>query len=194
MQADDHVQLGIDTATRFLSLAIWRPGTGLVAEFAEDVGRDHARRIVPELSRLLQDRGLEPTHIHAIGVGVGPGSYAGLRVGVATAKGLARAWAVPLAGASTLAAIASRGLAVGERGVAVIDARRGNVYAAAYEASAGQTGTRLSLVGGPLKLAREALHARFGADAERVIEGVPPDAGFSASQATSSQAAEAVYL
>jgi len=74
--------------------------------------------------------------VAAVTVGVGPGSYTGLRVGLAAAHAMATAWSVPLGGADSLASLAWAALAPGETGVAVMDARRGNVYAAAYRRGA----------------------------------------------------------
>jgi tRNA threonylcarbamoyladenosine biosynthesis protein TsaB len=183
--------LGIDTATRFLSLALWESDRGLLAEVREDVGRDHAARIVHELRYLFDRARAEPASVAGIGVGVGPGSYTGVRVGLATAQGLARAWNVPLAGASTLAAMALTGLEPGESGAAVLDARRGNVYAALYRRAADPTDLRLDVLRPPAKLPRESL-ATLGA--ERIVEDTVPDAALAASAAPFGAPAEAVYL
>ncbi len=184
--------LGIDSATRYLALALWDEERGLLAEYAEDVGREHAARVVPELQRLLDRARLTPADVAGIGVGIGPGSYTGVRVGVATARGLARAWGVPLGGASTLAGIALRALRAGEAGVAVIDARRGNVYAAAFERPGDPTVPRPLPRGAPEKVGRGDLQARFGA--LRVLEGVPPDACHAAFEAREPAAPEPLYL
>lgn len=188
--------LGIDSATRYLALALWHDERGLLAEYAEDLGRDHASRIVPEIQHLFERARIEPGAVDGIGVGVGPGSYTGVRVGMATAIGLGRAWGVPVAGASTLAGIALRALAPGERGVAVLDARRGNVYAASYRRPGDPTEYRLTPLDEPHKLAREALAQRAadGGPDLRVVEGVPPDAAHAAAVACDLAPLEALYL
>lgn len=191
------LRLGIDTATRFLCIGLWDEAYGCLARYSEEVGRDHASRIVPELRRLLERNGAEKRRPDAIGVGIGPGSYAGMRVGIATAKGLARAWGVPLGGVSTLASIAAGGLRAGQRGVALLDARRGNVYAASFaaeEAPDARQGSRLVMLHGPVKIARETLSERFGPDAEVVIEGVAPDPCYTAALSASEDPATALYL
>ncbi len=127
-----------------------------------------------------------------IGVGVGPGSYTGVRVGIATGRGLARAWGVPLGGASTLAALALAGLLPGESGIAALDARRGNVYAARYRRPEDPTDLRLETLHPTEKLSRSSLVERIGSD--RVIEGCGPDAALTASMAALGDPAEAVYL
>lgn len=187
-----HVYLGIDSATRYLSLALWNDERGLLAEYREDLGREHAARIVPELARLFDRARLPPGGVSAIGVGVGPGSYTGVRVGVATAKGLARAWGVPLGGASTLAAIALTALLPGETGVAALDARRGNVYAAIYRRPEDPTDLRFEVLEAPAKVPRSWLQAR-GAEL-RVVEDAAPDASLTAAMAREGDPAEASYL
>lgn len=186
------VYLGIDSATSFLSLALWSTARGLLAEVREDVGRDHAARIVLELQRLFDRAGTEPGAVAGIGVGVGPGSYTGVRVGLATAKGLARAWGVPLGGASTLAALGLAGLRPGETGVAALDARRGNVYAALFRRPNDPTDPRLEVLRPPAKLARGMLADELGTS--RIIEGAAPDAMLSAASARVRAPAEAIYL
>lgn len=184
------IYLGIDSATRHLALALWQEGRGLLAEYAEELGRDHAARIVPELERLFQRARLEPGRVDGIGVGVGPGSYTGVRVGVATARGLARAWGVPLGGGSTLAALALRGLRPGEEGVAALDARRATVYAAAFRRPADPTDFRLVPLGAVRKVARADLYAEGG----RLVEGVPPDAAHLAAVAADRAPVAVRYL
>lgn len=183
--------LGIDSATRYLALALWSPDGGLLAAYREDIGRDHAARIVPELQHLFERARSAPDSVAGIGVGVGPGSYTGVRVGLATAKGLARAWQVPLAGASTLAALALAGLAPGETGAAALDARRGNVYAAVYRRPVDPTDLALEVFRAPAKLPRSEL-AALGA--LHVVEDGAPDAALTAAAALQGAPAEALYL
>ena len=184
--------LGIDCATRYLSLALWDEGRGELASFAEDVGRGHAARIVTELDALFARAGVPRGGLAGVGVGIGPGSYTGVRVAVSTARGLGRAWGVPVAGASTLAAVAAAALAPGETGAAVLDARRGNVYAALYRRPADPADLRMETLAPPAKLPRDALAARFGP--VRVVEDAPPLAAAVAAAAREGARAEPVYL
>lgn len=127
------VYLGFDTATPYLSLALWSPERGVVSSFSETIGRDHAKRIIIELDNLFQGVNISPSQLAGMGVGVGPGSYTGVRVGIATAKALAKGLNVPLVGVSTLAAMAHNVLKDGEQGIVAMDARRGYVYAGLFE-------------------------------------------------------------
>ena len=80
--------LGLDCSSPYLALALY--DGGVLASFCEDVGRDHAKRITGALDTLFEQAGLTPGDLRGVSVGVGPGSYTGLRVGIATAQGLAR--------------------------------------------------------------------------------------------------------
>jgi tRNA threonylcarbamoyladenosine biosynthesis protein TsaB len=171
MARDESVYLGLDTSSSFLSLALWSP-KGTLASFSEDVGREHAQRIVPELNMLLQRARVQRQQIAGIGVGLGPGSYTGLRVGVATARGLAQGLGVRLSGSSSLAAMAFGVLEVGQRGVVALDARRGNVYAGVFVREA----ELVVLEGDIVKQEREALRERH-ADLP-FFEHVSPDVSY----------------
>lgn len=124
--------LALDTATPDLSLALVTPqGT---FSFCERLERLHAQRIAPEVQALFQQAGL-PFRADRLVVGVGPGSYTGVRVAASYALGLARAWGVEVFGVSSLMAMAAPH--EGVVGV-TLDARRGNVYAGLYEVQRGQ--------------------------------------------------------
>ncbi len=125
--------LGLDCATPHLALAVVDPTTGTLAAASDDVGRAHAALVLEALDELLAACGARPGDFAALGVGVGPGSYTGVRVGVATALGIARAWGVPCVGASSLTALPGTLAPPATRVVALSDARRGNVYAQSLE-------------------------------------------------------------
>ena len=127
--------LAIDTSTEVLSVALAVPGE-LPDEIDIDAGRTHLERLLPAIDGLLEGRGCEPRSLDLIVTGTGPGTFSGLRVGIATARALAQALKVPLLGASSLAALAAAaaGSAAAETLaiMPVIDARRGQVFAQIY--------------------------------------------------------------
>ena len=96
------MQLVIDSATAACSVALLADDGALLEERHEVVGRGHAERLVPMIAELLGDR-----RPGAILVDCGPGSFTGVRVGLAAAHGLAIGWQVPLAGFSSLALLAA---------------------------------------------------------------------------------------
>lgn len=105
--------LVIDTATASCSVALL-DGDTLIDERHEQVGRGHAERLVPMIEALLAGRRPD-----SILVDCGPGSFTGIRVGLAAAHGLAIGWGVPLSGYSSMAAVAAAAGAGGEMAVAL---------------------------------------------------------------------------
>jgi len=100
--------LVIETATAACSAALLGPGGAVLDERHEIVGRGHAERLVPMVAELLGTR--RPASIL---VDCGPGSFTGIRVGLAAAHGLSIGWGVPLAGFSSLALLAAAAAAGG---------------------------------------------------------------------------------
>jgi tRNA threonylcarbamoyladenosine biosynthesis protein TsaB len=134
------VVLGFDTATEVLSVAVGSGGEVLreVEEGPDPGGRPrHSALLLPEIEGSVDVAG-GWERIERIAVGLGPGSYTGLRIGIATARALSQAHGLPLAGVGTLAALAAgiRQHAGGARRPAlpVLDARRGQAFAALYDA------------------------------------------------------------
>jgi tRNA threonylcarbamoyladenosine biosynthesis protein TsaB len=128
--------LAIETATDTVGVGLIRTD-GAAAERVHEGGRAHAELLVPAIEEVCAASGCTVADIGAIGVDVGPGLFTGLRVGVATAKALAQALGIGVVAVSSLdvlaAAAAERCRPRGsERVVAVVDARRGEVFAASY--------------------------------------------------------------
>ncbi len=96
--------LAIDTATSQAVIALERPASApLVAGWP--AGQRHGEELLAAIDRLLRGAGLEPASLGGIVVGTGPGAFTGLRVGLATAKGLAHALAIPIVGVPTAIAL-----------------------------------------------------------------------------------------
>lgn len=134
--------LALDTSTPCTALALGRvdrdTGTHeLVAHATHDDREAPASSLLaPRISALLNEVGISARQLGAVGCGVGPGMFTGTRVALATAKGLAFALPCPLFVVSTLAGVAGGAARDGEV-LALLDARRGEVYAARFTLDAG---------------------------------------------------------
>jgi tRNA threonylcarbamoyladenosine biosynthesis protein TsaB len=120
--------LAFETATEACSVALWIDGD--VRERFELAPRRHAELALPWAEMLLAEAGLAKSQLDAIAVGRGPGAFTGVRLAVAIAQGIALALERPVLPVSTLAALAMR--ASGDRILAAIDARMGEVYLGAF--------------------------------------------------------------
>jgi tRNA threonylcarbamoyl adenosine modification protein YeaZ len=135
--------IAFDTASAICAACVFDAGTEIVlAQASEDIGTGHAERLMPMIGDVLAAAGVTLADIGLIGCSVGPGSFTGVRVGVAAARGFAQALHVPLAAITTLDAIAAAALPLAQgRPVRVmIDARRGEVHTQDFAAD----GTALS--------------------------------------------------
>ncbi|MHC4924987.1 MAG: tRNA (adenosine(37)-N6)-threonylcarbamoyltransferase complex dimerization subunit type 1 TsaB [Planctomycetota bacterium] len=122
--------VAFDTAGQVGSVAV-SSGTDVLARLVMDVRGRHAAGLVPAIQETLEDAGVDPGEISGVVVGEGPGSFTGVRVAAATAKGLAAGWQVPLWAVSSLAAGALNAEGSGVRYV-LFDARADRVYGACY--------------------------------------------------------------
>lgn len=110
----------------------------VLAEGAYREERSHTRSLVGLVDRVLADAGIAIADVEGVAVSIGPGSFTGLRVGLALAKGIAFAGGLPIVGVSTLEALAAVAAAApGTRVCAALDARKQEVYAAFFTATAG---------------------------------------------------------
>ncbi|HEY2283601.1 MAG TPA: tRNA (adenosine(37)-N6)-threonylcarbamoyltransferase complex dimerization subunit type 1 TsaB [Solirubrobacteraceae bacterium] len=142
------IVLGFDTSTPATAIGL-RLHDGATVQARDDPAQGerpgHATRLLPLAAGLLAQAGLRFADVERIAVGVGPGTFTGLRIGLASARGLAQALDAELVGVSSLQAlalVAANRREAGSMGVvlALIDARRGEAFAAAYapvEAPAG---------------------------------------------------------
>jgi tRNA threonylcarbamoyladenosine biosynthesis protein TsaB len=140
------ILLGLDTATSATSVAL-RLADGTLSEARDDPADGahpgHATRLLAMADGLLSDAGVVIGDVGRIAVGVGPGTFTGLRVGVATARGLAQSSGAELVAVSSLRALAAPALENGGQGgvLAVIDARRSEIFAAAYAGDGAELAT-----------------------------------------------------
>jgi len=130
--------VGVDTSGKHGGMALARTDGGkfTLLEAAEIAGGTFSAQLVPQLSALLERHGATKRDIRGIAVASGPGSFTGLRVGLAAVKGLAEILHVPIAAISLLEAVALTG---GEKGdvIAVLDAGRGEFYVGEYDVVGG---------------------------------------------------------
>jgi tRNA threonylcarbamoyladenosine biosynthesis protein TsaB len=168
------LSLAIESATRVCSVALARGGE-VVAERANDDARLHSERLLPLIDELLAGAGARLAEIDAFAISIGPGSFTGLRIGLATVKAFAfGAAARPVAAVSTLAALcASAGAEAGGAPVAaLLDARRGALYAACVSrAGLARADLMTDCVLTPAELASGLPHGAFVVIGEGAEEG-----------------------
>lgn len=183
------ITIALESSARAASVAVDHDGLTAVATLHAE--RAHASDLFPELERLLAQVGGSPRAITSVLVGLGPGSYTGLRVGIATALGLARGSGAALRGVPSGEALAFGRLKPGEEAVHLLDARSQQLYFAHYR----RTPDDVEVLHAPCVLQPAELasmlppHVPIFADAsaadaaqlnpaerERTIFGVAPDA------------------
>lgn len=123
--------LALESSATAASVALCEDET-LVAQAFQNTGLTHSQTLLPMTEGLLADCGLKAADLDLIAVAAGPGSFTGLRIGVATAKGLAWAAQLPCAGCSTLEAMAWNLAGFSGQICAAMDARRHQVYNARF--------------------------------------------------------------
>jgi tRNA threonylcarbamoyladenosine biosynthesis protein TsaB len=147
--------LSLDTSTRLGSVALARSGE-LLAETSLSVRAAHSETVMPEIERVLRRCGEGPGSLDAVVVGAGPGSFTGVRIAASLAKGLCAARGATLYAFSSLEAVAM-GVGAPGRVCALFDARRGQVYAAAWSES-----PPADPILGPVAAPLEAVLTRLG--------------------------------
>ena len=124
--------LAIDTASSVSSVAVASEGK-LQAEVTVEAGRTHSETLLSHIEGALSFAGVERSALTGVAVSIGPGSFTGLRIGLATAKAIAYGLGIPLVGVSTLAALALAVPVPDVHTLALMDAQKGNAYAGLYE-------------------------------------------------------------
>ena len=131
--------LMIETSTECCSVAL-SDGDRIVASRVDELPRRQSSMLAPYLAEVLQEAGIPAASLDAVAVSAGPGSYTGLRVGVSTAKGVCFGCGKPLIGVDTLRILALQAESRYDRIVAMIDARRMEVYAAPFDGDGNRLG------------------------------------------------------
>lgn len=170
--------LAVDTATRIMSLAL-HDGASLLAEQTWHIGNQHTTQLAPSVQLMLEHCGVLAHDLTALGVSIGPGSYTGLRIGVALAKGMAASLNLPVVGVSTLdtLAVGQPNYQSGAGLIAVVQAGRGRIIVKSYRWRKGGWSshaepqlmdwkTLLASIDGPAYLTGEIDDAGFGMVAE----------------------------
>ncbi len=169
--------LAVDTSTEVLAVAVSDGSAS--ASLALRRGLQHAPALLPLASRLMESLGMQPRDLELLVCSLGPGSFTGIRIGLATVKGIGAATGCPIVGVSTLDALALPWAGIDSDVWTVIDARKGNWYAACYRG-----GERVSdFMDEPPAALRQAIEAREGSsrallagpDAARLLALAFPD-------------------
>lgn len=129
--------LALDTATKVCSIALCRDQE-VLAEYTINMGRTHSEGLLPQIEQLLERCKVAKSSIELLAVSMGPGSFTGLRIGLATAEAMAYSWHCYLHGVDTLEALAYNIPLEGIVLTPVLDAQKGNYYQALYQWQAGK--------------------------------------------------------
>ena len=129
--------LAFETSAKAASVAL-TDGEKLLGESYQNTGLTHSQTLLPMAQELLDSCGYKPEQVEAVAVAAGPGSFTGVRIGVAAAKGFAWGAQTPCYGVSTLEAMALHLSAWNGLVVPVMDARRNQVYTATFTAQDGE--------------------------------------------------------
>jgi len=131
------ITLGFDTTTSSISVVLLNDGK-LMASYDSKSAVTHSTTLLPAIDSLLKESGISVGQINLISCSAGPGSFTGVRIGVATAKGLSAAEDIPTVGVSSLLAMASPFADLDINVLPVIGARRGNVYSSLFSCGGGK--------------------------------------------------------
>ena len=125
--------LAINTSTLRLSLALIRKSGAIAGELFLSTGKRHYGALFPSLDFLLNSVGIQLPDISCVAVAVGPGSFTGLRVGLATAKGLAHSLRIPIVGVSSLEGLAAQVFHPSLPITVLMESRRNDVFLAQFQ-------------------------------------------------------------
>lgn len=124
--------LGIDTSTMAASVAVIEDNQ-LVCEYTINTKKTHSQKLMPMIENMLKESDLNINDIDLIGICVGPGSFTGLRIGMATAKAIAHVNNIPIVGVTSLEMLAANMNLCDKKICSILDAQRNQVYTAKFE-------------------------------------------------------------
>lgn len=144
------ITLALDTSTTFLAIAALR-NEETVFSLADDIGRQHGELLLPTLQQELAAHRIAPGDITRIVAGIGPGSYTGVKIALATAKGIAAGTDAELFGYTSLAGLLPSGGSHGSEVTLLVDAGRGRYYAQRFRCD----GPEIHVLSEPWRIAAE---------------------------------------
>lgn len=123
--------LAIDTSNHVMGVAVVSDGK-VIGEVITNLKKNHSVRLMPTITSLMEEIGMQPEELNQIAVAQGPGSYTGVRIGVTTAKTLAWSLEIPIVGVSSIEVLAYQGRFYPGEICTFFDARRQTVFAGVY--------------------------------------------------------------
>ncbi len=160
--------LGIDTSSKFLNIAL-SEDENIIKEESHLLDRRHASQLVPKVKELLKKYRTPISKIDVFIIGLGPGSFTGLRIGVSAIKGFGIASGKPCIGVASIDSIACNAQENNKDIIPIIDAKRGQVYAAIYR----RKGNKVARLSDYLILPIEKLLKKVKGDSVFLGDGVP---------------------
>ncbi|ASN07073.1 tRNA (adenosine(37)-N6)-threonylcarbamoyltransferase complex dimerization subunit type 1 TsaB [Virgibacillus necropolis] len=124
--------LAIDTSNQIMGVAIVKDNI-LIGEVVTNLTKNHSVRLMPAIVQLMNDTQVKPEELDEVVVAMGPGSFTGVRIGLATAKAMAWSLEIPIKGISSLEVLAYQGSFFASAICPFFDARRGMVYTGLYQ-------------------------------------------------------------
>ncbi|MEC5425898.1 tRNA (adenosine(37)-N6)-threonylcarbamoyltransferase complex dimerization subunit type 1 TsaB [Virgibacillus sp. C22-A2] len=124
--------LAIDTSNQVLGVAVLN-NEQVIGEIVTNISKNHSVRLMPAVDKLMKEVSMRPDQLDKIVVAKGPGSYTGVRIGIATAKSLAWSLDIPITGVSSLEVLAYQGRFFDGYICPFFDARRGLVFSGVYK-------------------------------------------------------------
>ncbi|MDD5495800.1 MAG: tRNA (adenosine(37)-N6)-threonylcarbamoyltransferase complex dimerization subunit type 1 TsaB [Candidatus Omnitrophica bacterium] len=148
--------LAIDTSTDYLSIAVM-DDEKVLGRFHKEIGRNHSDLLIPTIDKVMKKSRIRLKDVGLFCIGIGPGSFTGLRIGVATVKGLAYSLKKPVVAVPTLDAIANNVRSFKGFICPVLDARKNKVYACIYRSD----GENIKRISGYLLLSVDELKKKL---------------------------------